>query len=552
VLLPGAPEPFDHSTVHPSLSTRDWVDLRKGIADTHAFQRLINAIKGIAPGPEVPITPQNDVCPYLGLRSFNEEHAPFFFGRESDIQRLLEKLKATRFLAVIGPSGSGKSSLVRAGLIPALRKSTLPGSESWTICVFVPRARPLTALATSLFTLFPDKAMQITLDQMSTDTRKLDRAVEQALVKRSMTDRVVMVVDQFEEIFTLGRDESERRQFLDNLLYASSIPEGRCVVVLTMRADFYPKCAAYPELSTRIASQQFLVSPINEKDMCQVIAEPARQVGLECEHGLAETILDEVANQSGALPLLEHALLELWRLRRGHMLTLEAYRETGGVKGAIAKRADEIYAAFNDEQKEITRRVLLRLTQPGEGTEDTKRRAAMNELITRSNESDAVESVVKELADARLLTTSGDEQTGERWVEVSHEALIRGWPLLQKWVDHDRIALRTRLDITEAAQKWQRMNRDESVLYRGVLLAQAQEWRKRYDVELNELERIFLNASLTLQICELEEEKARQQHELTQAQTLAKEQKQRADLESFARTRQRYFIITVVRQKIAL
>jgi WD40 repeat protein/energy-coupling factor transporter ATP-binding protein EcfA2 len=498
VLLPGLPEPFDTSSLPPFLSTRTWVDLRKGIEDARSFQSLINAIKGLPLGPERAIEPRNDICPYRGLQTFDEEHAELFFGRDADIQRLLEKLKTTRFLAVIGASGSGKSSLVRAGVIPALKSGVLPESETWTIRVFTPGAHPLANLAANLLRLHPQQSMNRTLDEMNTDERTLHLAVSLALAERPATERVVWVIDQFEEIFTLCSDERERAQFLSNLLYAAFIPGGRNAVLLTLRADFYQKCAAYPELSARVAAQQFLVSPMDEDNLKQAIEEPAWQVGLEFEQGLVETILKEVESQPGALPLLEHALLELWERRRGNLLTLEAYRESGGVTGAIAKRADAIYDSFTPEQQLIVRRIMLRLTQPGEGTEDTRRRATMDELITRPGESGAVEEVAQTMATARLLTTGGEERPGEQVIDVSHEALIRGWPRLRKWIEEDRAGLRILRRLTEAAREWQ-PTKDESLLYRGARLAQAVEWRERNETALNPLEREFLDASVAAQ-----------------------------------------------------
>jgi WD40 repeat protein/energy-coupling factor transporter ATP-binding protein EcfA2 len=498
VLLPGLPEPFDATTLPPFLSLRTWVDMRRGIEDPRAFQTLIHAIKGLPLGPERPIEPRNDICPYRGLQTFDEEHAEFFFGRDADVQRLLEKLKTTRFLTVIGPSGSGKSSLVRAGVIPALKRGVLPDSDTWQFRIFTPGAHPLTNLAANLLRLYPQDSMNKTLDQLSKDERTMDLAVSLSLAEKPQTERVVWVVDQFEEVFTLCQDQKEREQFIANLLYAASLPGGRNVVLLTLRADFYHKCAAYPELSARISAQQFLVSLMGPDNLRQVIEEPAWHVGLELEQGLVGTILEDVENQPGALPLLEHALLELWERRRGMMLTLEAYRESGGVQGAIAKRADTIYAGFDAEQKKIARRIMLRLTQPGEGTEDTRRRATMSELITRMDESGKVEGVAQMLANARLLTTDSDEEPDKQIVDVSHEALIRGWPLLRKWIEEDRAGLRILRRLTEAAREWQTA-KDESLLYRGARLAQAAEWRERNEDALNKEEREFLNASLAAQ-----------------------------------------------------
>ncbi len=499
VLLPELPEPFDTSGLPPFLSTRTWVDLRKGISDPRGFQLLINAVKGIAPGPQIQIEPRNDICPYRGLQAFDEEHAEFFFGRDGDIQRLVEKLKTARFLAVLGPSGSGKSSIVRAGLIPAIRKGALPASDTWAVRTFTPGARPLTSLAANLTRLYPQLAVGKTLDELSADERTLHLTTSVALADRPPSEQVVWVVDQFEEVFTLCHDETERAQFISNLLYAALIPGGRSMVLLTMRADFYQKCAAYPELSTQISAQQSLVSPMSTDGLRQAIQEPAWRVALEFEPGLIETILDDVESQPGALPLLEHALLELWERRRGRMLTLEAYRESGGVEGAIARRADAIYETFDAEQQGIVRRVMLRLTQPGEGTEDTRRRATMSELITRPEETEKVQSVVKEMTDARLLMTDSSENAAAQVVDVSHEALIRGWPRLRKWIEEDRHGLRVHRRLTEAAQEWQRLNRDESLLFRGSRLAQTAEWRERNQGALNELEREFLDTGVALQ-----------------------------------------------------
>ena len=269
-------------------------------------------------------------CPYRGLQPFDSEHSEFYFGRDRDIQRLVESLKSNRFLSVLGPSGSGKSSLVRAGLVPALQNGILPGSHEWPIQVFTPTADPLTQLAAQFVLLGSQVTMQDTLDRMSADPRTLHLAATLAMAHRPPAAHVVWAVDQFEEVFTLCRNESHRAQFIANLLHASA-PEGRSVIVITLRADFYQRCAAYTDLAARVAANQFLVSPMDAEGLRQAIEEPARLAGLEFEEGLVETIVEDVAGQPGALPLLEHSLLELWKRRRARMLTLEGYRESGGV-----------------------------------------------------------------------------------------------------------------------------------------------------------------------------------------------------------------------------
>ena len=383
---------------------------------------------------------------------------------------------------------------------------------------------PLTALAAQLTRLAPETPMTATLDALSRDPRALHLAATLALDNGKVSDagtRLVLCVFQFEEVFTLCRDEAERASFIENLLYAASVPDGRVVVVLTMRADFYSRCAAYPDLAARVASHQYLVSPMDEAGLRAAIAEPAWKVGLDFEDGLIETILEDVENQPGSLPLLEHALLELWRRRRGRLLTLEGYQATGGVSGAIAQRADELYSGFSPEQQAIARRVMLRLTQPGEVTEETRRRATLAELVTSEAERPTLEAVIAELVEARLLTTSTDD-SGATWVDVAHEALIRGWPRLRGWIDEDREGLLVHRRITEAAQEWARLDRDEGVLFRGARLAEAVEFADARRDGLNDVERAFLQAGVELrQREEVERERQRAARERLQRRAAA-------------------------------
>ncbi len=494
VLLPGVPDPFDAGALSPFLSTRTWVDLRGGIHAPDALRQLENAVKGIPPAVRESAAEPLPVCPYRGLETFDEEHAEFFFGREAVVQRALEKLKGARFLAVVGASGSGKSSLVRAGVIPALRAGRLEGSSAWQIRVMVPGAQPLTTLAAHLTRLNANGGIVRTLDELGRDQRTLHLAGAALLVDRPASERIVWVVDQGEEIFTLCRDERERSQFLANLLYAASAPDGRTSVIVTLRADFYARLAAYPEIAQAVASHQFLVGPMDRDDLRRVIEEPARRAGLAIDPGLVDTILDDVAHSPGALPLLEHALLELWNRGGGRRLTFEDYRASGGVDGALSQAADDLYASFSPAQQDIARRTLLRLTQPGEGTEDTRRRAALDELAGTGAELD-VDTVVSALIQARLLTTSSEPETGERWLDVSHEALIRGWPRLRAWIDEDRAGLRIHRRVTEAVAEWESLDHDPGALFRGARLLDAEEYAARPGADLNAEERAFIAAS---------------------------------------------------------
>lgn len=256
--------------------------------------------------------------------------------------------------------------------------------------------------------------------------------------------------------------------------------------------------------------------------------------GLRVEPALIDEMLDDVNRQPGALPLLEYALLEVWKRRSQGMLTLKAYRESGGVEKALAQRAEAIFDSLPPDRQEIVQRIMLRLTHPGEGTEDTRRRAHVTELTTQIEEQVAVTEVVNKLADERLLTTSKDEQSGEQIVDVSHEALIRGWPRLRKWVDEDRAGLRTLLRLSEAAQEWAHENRDEGLLYRGARLETALEWRTHNESRMNDLEREFLTASESLKIRDIDEREAAQRRELENATKLAQaERKSRRRLQFY-------------------
>lgn len=490
VLLPGV---GDVPALSPFLVTRTWVDLRGGVGD---LQPLVNAVRGVPAGAPSPVVQAKN--PYRGLRPFEEDDADSFFGRDAEIQQALEKLRTARFLAVVGASGSGKSSLVRAGIVPALR-----GSGTWTVEMLKPGATPLETLAVHL----AGADVRAAREQLRTGVDGLHLLGRVALADAPDDARLLVVVDQFEEVFTRCRDEDERRRFTENLAYAATAPDGRIVIVLTLRADFYPRCAAYPELGHLLTTHQSLLGPMDADSLRDAIETPARAAGGEFEAGLVDLLLDEVSGRPGALPLLEHTLYELWEHRAGRMLTLEAYQRAGGVSGAVAHRAEAVFNALDADEQAITRRVLLRLTEPGEGTEDTRRRAELDELARTASEAGAVTHVVGALADARLLTTS------EGVVDVAHEALIRGWPRLRGWIDEDRDRLRVHRRLSETAEEWERLDRDPGLLFRGVRLAQA---RALDAADLNERERAFLDASGAQERSELE-----QVHELARSRQRA-------------------------------
>ena len=456
VVLPGA-QREQRSKLPAFLSAGTWVEFsRDSLDDEDALHRLKCGIRRIPPGPAPGEAIYEGQCPYRGLRVFDVDDARFFFGRDAEVDWLLERLMVgfgnvtneSRFLGVVGASGSGKSSLVRAGLIPALQTGRsrsgkgIPGSTAWQVVILRPGSEPLKALADALWgNPAARSAVSDPLafsDQLLTDQRRLHATIGTTLHGSPEDHRFVIVVDQFEEIFTqfearfaeIGDDdgkrqrlEAERQAFIANLLYAAAVRGGRALVIITMRADFYGKCSRYTNLCHALSDRQDLIPPFQEDGLRAAIEQPAHLCGLEPEAGLVEMLLQDMRKQpAGALPLLQQTLFLLWQQRGGRRLTVRAYRDMGRIEGALEAHANHIFERElrNDEQREICRRVMLTLTTPGEGTEDTRRRVTRSQL----GESEAVEGVLQQLANGRLITL-GEGDLPQ--VEIAHEALIRGW-----------------------------------------------------------------------------------------------------------------------------
>jgi WD40 repeat protein/class 3 adenylate cyclase len=480
--------------------------------------------------------------PFKGLQYFDELDSELFFGRELLTARLVDRLhrlpsaseeveSGMRFLSVvIGASGSGKSSLVRAGLIPALKKGqpladgTKPpeGSAHWQVYTLAPTMHPLQALATELTRESESVTAAATLmDDLTQDPRSLSLF----LARQHPREHTLLVLDQFEELFTLCRDEFERETFIDNLLTSLHQGAGKITLILTLRADFYAHLAQYPELRDAVAKQQEYIGPMTAEELRRAIEEPAKRGHWVFEPGLVDLILRDVGDEPGALPLLSHALLETWKRRAGHTLTLKGYADAGGVRGAIAHTAESVYQKLSSVEQTIARNIFLRLTELGEGTEDTRRRASFDELISdaESEHVDGARSMLNTLADARLVTL------GEDTAEVAHEALIREWPALREWLNQDRESLRLHRHLTEAAHEWELLERDAGALYRGSHLAQAREWAMMHPNQLNAAEKTFLEASDTFEQHEAREREEQQSRELEAAQRLAETENARAE-----------------------
>ena len=479
--------------------------------------------------------PSPGLCPYKGLNYFDESDADLFVGREELTNLLTEHVLSisaaneTRFLAVIGASGSGKSSLVRAGLVPALRWNK--ASADWHIHILTPTTHPLESLATSLTLENASVATTATLmDDFAQDTRSL-HIFARRILQENRNARLLLVIDQFEELFSLCRTEEERVSFIGNLFGAASEADGPVNVVITLRADFYANCANYTHLRNALARNQEYIGAMNDEELRRAIEEPAQRGHWDLEEGLVERLLIDVGREPGALPLLSHALMETWQRRRGRKMTLSGYESTGGVRSAIAETAEAVFSdRFTSEQRSIARRIFLRLTELGNETTaaETRRRATFEELILKPEEENNTRDVLKSLADARLITTR------ENTVEVAHEALIREWHTLRGWLEENREGLRLQRQLTEAAQEWSEMDRSSDVLYRGARLAQAQEWALAHEDELNVLEREFLETSKEFAERKAAKKEAQRQRELEAARKLAESEKQRAEQQAIA------------------
>ncbi|MFG1846394.1 nSTAND1 domain-containing NTPase [Micromonospora carbonacea] len=389
-----------------------------------------------------------DRPPYLGLAAYGPDDADLFCGRDRLVADLTDRLARHRFVAVVGPSGSGKSSLLRAGLLPAWC-----ANEDLRTVVITPGAHPVRELA--------DNPVAPGADSL-------------------------LIVDQFEEVFSLCADESERETFIRALLAVAGKVGGRTWVVIGLRADFYAHCARVPELVAALQDAQLLVGPMTPEELSVAVTEPAARAGLMVEKTLVATIIAEAASRPAVLPFVSHALWETWRRRRGAGLFLAGYEAAGGLDGALAQSADRVFGELDEEHRRAVRRILLRLTALGDGTEDTRRRVPRAELGD-----DAVTAhVLERLAAARLVTI------GEETVEIAHEALIRGWPTLRDWLAADRESLRAHRRLTGAATDWATHGEDDAFLYWGSLLAG---WADRDTESLNGTERDFLAASLARQ-----------------------------------------------------
>ncbi len=451
------------------------------------------------------------VCPYpTGMAPFRAEQHDWFFGRDCLAAELLGRLDrrlqgAGGLLMVVAPSGAGKSSLLQAGLVSRLEAGALPGSRDWPRWVLTPSSQPMTALAAEIAGF-----LDVTLDEASRIAGVPDdclRRVHQVLRRRASAverenARLVLIVDQLEELFTMCRDKAERERFVDLVSrLAQSGPGHRdpALVVCGLRTDFYSQCADHPQLCRALQHDQIFVGPLSQQGLREAIVNPAARANLRIEPGLVDLLLRDLGATSatdtgagyeaGRLPLLAHALRATWRERHGRTLTVEGYRATGGIEHAVATSADRVFAALGADEQRIARTVFLRLVKIGDGMDDTRLRVPRTEILTHTADPQQVATVLDEFTQARLITQT------EHTVEITHEALLRAWPLLHGWVDADRVGNLKRQELEEAAARWENDGRDAEVLVVGNRLDGLLEWRRDYADDVSPLAHEFLAES---------------------------------------------------------
>jgi WD40 repeat protein len=452
-------------------------------------------------------------CPYKGLAAFQEADAQFYFGRETFVEALEQAVTTRKFVAVIlGSSGSGKSSAIYAGLLPRLRKV---GGYQFT--TFRPGTQPFYSMAAALVPLLePNLSRTDRLTEIGKLAEQLKLAkevhlsqvIENIKADSSSTRQILLVVDQFEELYTMCSDVGLQKAFIDELLAlvdaSKSQLKGMAIVLLTMRADFMGQALIHRPFADALQEATLLMGPMNRQELHTAIEKPAELQGATFEPGLMERILDDVGEKPGNLPLLEFTLTQLWERQTDGWLTHTDYETLGCVEGALAAYADQVYADLDADEQERARHAFVQLVQPGEGTEDTRRIATHEEL------GDESWMLIQHLADKRLVVTGRDAQ-GHETAEVVHEALIQRWGLFKEWMDSDRAFRLWQERLRGSLRQWQDSGQDEGALLAGAPMAVAQGWLSERGSELNPTERGYIHASQALQVKQQKERQRRRQ-----------------------------------------
>jgi hypothetical protein len=464
------------------------------------------------PTPEIPEPGAIGPNPYQGLAAFQEQDADRYFGREAQVERLWQRFQSLyeqtalpRFLPVLGPSGSGKSSLVRAGFIPELARRPLPGKTQLRVAVLVPGTRPVEALAGVL-------AKAATEDPLPVEkTAEFERVLKQpnedgiydglrriaALIPNIRAQPLVILVDQFEEVYSLCKDAEQRRVFIHGLLEAAHDPSGDVSVVITLRSDFIGETQRDAALNQVIGSDQSLLLPaMTVAELRRAISEPAKQAGQPLEAAIIEFLISDTKEREGALPLLQFALTRVWEGLNEGQAPADTYREMGGVGGALAGNAQKIYEKLDNTEKEIARRFFVGLVQLGEGTQDTRRRVAITNLIASRDKPDVVRQVISRFSSpgVRLVTLS--TQDGKEIAEVTHEALFDHWEQFKHWLDDSRSDLHFYRRVEAASTDWDETGRPEGKLWRPPDLDLLRRYYDDRSNSLTFLQKEFSTASI--------------------------------------------------------
>jgi WD40 repeat protein/DNA-binding SARP family transcriptional activator len=495
-------------------SLAEILDTRVGATDGPGAETIAGVARGVLEHRTVaPSRVPDERNPYKGLRAFTEADVGDFFGREELIQRLLTRLNGpvpgARFLAVVGPSGSGKSSVVRAGLVPALRRGGVPTSRQVLVADLFPGRHPLDELESAIVRVAARPPTRLG-DLLRDGPRGLLEATDH-IVPADM--ELVLVVDQFEELFTLTTDERERELTLEALRVAALDPSSRLRVIVTLRADHYDRPLTYPRFGELLATRNETIPPLTADELEQAIRKPAERQDTLLEPGLVAEMIADVTHQPGGLPLLQYALTELFERRDGDRLTLSAYREMGGVTGALTARADLLYTTSDAEGRRAIEQVFLRLVTLGEGRQDTRRRVALGELDALSVSETAVEAALEAYGRHRLLTFDHEPATRDPTVEIAHESLLGAWSRLASWIDAARDDIRQNDRLNRAAAEWQGSGRDRSFLMSGSRLDQVEGWAAATRFSVGQGERAYLKASMEHRDGARRQEQARRHHE---------------------------------------
>jgi formylglycine-generating enzyme required for sulfatase activity/energy-coupling factor transporter ATP-binding protein EcfA2 len=459
---------------------------------------------------------EDALCPYVGLTAFKAGQQHLFYGRESLVDSFCAAVEAGRLVTAVGSSGSGKSSVMLAGVVPRLQKGAVEDSEQWHYFPpLVPGAAPLASLAHIIQPqdAEPGAWLLDAIDALKNDPKFL---LKQANLQVQGT--AVLIIDQFEEAFTLCHDEEERAAFLENLLSFVTTRGHRHTLLLTMRIDYESYLNKVPQLKELYELGKVRVDAMSSEELANAILKPAKAINLKFEPGLVEAMVREIVGEPAALPLLQFALLQLWERRERNRITWAAYRDLGSVMDALSNTADRLYESLIPEEQVTAKRILLRLVRPSQGLEFTRRRASREELHGRGEAVDRVDRVLDRLVQSRLIQKTDGLTAADDQFEVAHEALVRNWPRLVEWLDDERITLRKRLQLTNLALQWDRLNRDDGALLRGALLVEAKEFADLSPLEEEFIARSEENQKNYLQILE---EKNKQQAQIIEQERQA-------------------------------